>query len=221
MNPLTPDKILRNLTNGYYMSPKEQEETADYIKQLQESNEILKASMIEFAETIFELKRELNNFKPPFELTDAGADTNIEPFTLHPKGSGMVALNQPELDQLKAVLCDPNGKCCIDGSDEDRAIVDRALQALAKPDQEPEPSAWVTDDFAITYTAEVAQRWRDKGWKVVPFYTAPPPKEWVGLTDDERNTMIGRIQHDQYTRQRDLIGKTQIITEMYLKERNT
>ena len=36
------------------------------------------------------------------------------------------------IDQLKAVLCDPNGKCCIDGSDEDRAIVDRALQALAQ-----------------------------------------------------------------------------------------
>jgi hypothetical protein len=46
-------------------------------------------------------------------------------------------------------------------------------------------------------------------------------KPWVGLTDKERNEMIGRIQHDQYTRQRDLIGKTQIITELYLKERNT
>ena len=38
------------------------------------------------------------------------------------------------IDQLKAVLCDPSGKCCIDGSDEDRAIIDRALQALAQPD---------------------------------------------------------------------------------------
>jgi glutamate/tyrosine decarboxylase-like PLP-dependent enzyme len=44
--------------------------------------------------------------------------------------------------------------------------------------------------------------------------------KWVGLTDDERNEMIGRIQHDQYTRQRDLINSTQIITEMYLKEKN-
>jgi hypothetical protein len=50
---------------------------------------------------------------------------------------------------------------------------------------------------------------------------APPRKEWVGLTDDERNEMIGKIQHDQFTRQRDLIESTQIITEMYLKERNT
>jgi acyl-CoA reductase-like NAD-dependent aldehyde dehydrogenase len=84
------------------------------------------------------------------------------------------------IDQLKAVLCDPNGKCCIDGSDEDRAIIDRALQALAQP-----------------------------------------RKKWIGLTDEERNEMVNKIQHDQFTRQRDLIGSTQIITEMYLKERNT
>lgn len=43
---------------------------------------------------------------------------------------------------------------------------------------------------------------------------------WYGLTEEERNEMIGRIQHDKYTRQRDLIGSTQITTEMYLKEKN-
>jgi hypothetical protein len=37
------------------------------------------------------------------------------------------------IEQLKSVLCDPEGKCCIQGSEEDRAIVDRALQALAAP----------------------------------------------------------------------------------------
>jgi len=42
-----------------------------------------------------------------------------------------------QLDQLKSVLCNPEGKCCIAGSDEDRAIVDRALEALAQPAQEP------------------------------------------------------------------------------------
>ena len=48
----------------------------------------------------------------------------------------------------------------------------------------------------------------------------PRPFMWVGLTDKERNEMIGKIQHDQFTRQRDLIESTQIITEMYLKEKN-
>jgi len=42
------------------------------------------------------------------------------------------------IEQLKSVLCDPAGKCCITGSDEDRAIVDRALQALAAPVQSAE-----------------------------------------------------------------------------------
>jgi hypothetical protein len=42
------------------------------------------------------------------------------------------------IEQLKSVLCDPEGKCCIAGSDEDRAIIDRALQALAqRTEQEP------------------------------------------------------------------------------------
>jgi hypothetical protein len=41
------------------------------------------------------------------------------------------------LEQLKSVLCEPDGTCCIAGSDEDRAIIDRALQALAQPEQEP------------------------------------------------------------------------------------
>lgn len=41
------------------------------------------------------------------------------------------------IEQLKSVLCDPEGKCCIVGSEEDRAIVDQALQALSAPVQEP------------------------------------------------------------------------------------
>ena len=40
------------------------------------------------------------------------------------------------IDQLKSVLCDPTGKCCITGSDKDREIVDQALQALAQPAQD-------------------------------------------------------------------------------------
>ena len=36
------------------------------------------------------------------------------------------------IEQLKSVLCNHDGRCCIAGSDEDRAIVDRALQTLAQ-----------------------------------------------------------------------------------------
>ena len=59
MNPLTPEKILRNLTNGFYMSPKEQKEAADLIRNLQESNKSLREGLIEFADQIFALRREL------------------------------------------------------------------------------------------------------------------------------------------------------------------
>lgn len=47
------------------------------------------------------------------------------------------------IDKLKSVLCGPDGKCCIAGSDEDRAIIDRALQALDQPGVE---AADFTDD---------------------------------------------------------------------------
>ena len=59
MNPLSPEQILRNLDNGYVMNRAEQAEAAAYIRQLQQSNEALKESMIKFAEDIFELRRRL------------------------------------------------------------------------------------------------------------------------------------------------------------------
>jgi hypothetical protein len=101
------------------------------------------------------------------------------------------------IDQLKAVLCDPTGKCCIDGSDEDRAIIDRALQELAKPEQEP--VAWQvmdkTDALREFSIKDIAQDWITtellRGSSTVywirPLYTAPPRKPWVGLTDEERH----------------------------------
>jgi hypothetical protein len=63
------------------------------------------------------------------------------------------------IEQLKSVLCDPTGKCCIKGSEEDRAIVDRALEALAQPE------FWAGVDFDIK--------------------TTPPQRTWVGLTDED------------------------------------
>lgn len=58
MNPLSPEKILRNLDHGYTMTHQEQGEAAHYIRQLQQSNEALKEGIIEFAETIFKLRQQ-------------------------------------------------------------------------------------------------------------------------------------------------------------------
>lgn len=42
------------------------------------------------------------------------------------------------IDHLKSVLCDLDGKCCIAGSDDDRATVDEAIAALEAQQAVPE-----------------------------------------------------------------------------------
>ena len=56
---MTPDNILRYLEHGYVMKLEEQIETAEYIRNLQKSNETLRQGLIEFADQIFMLRREL------------------------------------------------------------------------------------------------------------------------------------------------------------------
>jgi len=91
------------------------------------------------------------------------------------------------IEQLKSVLCDNAGKCSIIGSDEDRAIVDRALQALAEQ-REQEPVEQLGDGVFWCDTCRSVQETKDhsdpndrdvwcKGeaaWLQGPFYTTPP-----------------------------------------------
>ena len=60
---MTPDKILRNLENGYFMTHEEQDETAKYIRQLQASNEALKDGLLKSAEDLFALRRDLTQLR--------------------------------------------------------------------------------------------------------------------------------------------------------------
>ena len=131
------------------------------------------------------------------------------------------ALAQPEQESVAWRCTAPPCKC-FDASYAKHCAY--GYTALPKPEQEPVAYAdaldlakdcnW--DTFICKHSSENHEGTRFK----IPLYTTPPRKPWVGLTDEERNEMIGRIQHDQYTRQRDLINSTQIITEMYLKELN-
>jgi len=57
---MTPDNILRYLEHGYVMKPQDQIEAAQYIRNLQESNKSLRDGLIEFADQIFVLRRQLN-----------------------------------------------------------------------------------------------------------------------------------------------------------------
>lgn len=68
------------------------------------------------------------------ELREATAATNdpaVNNLRTLPESIRMLRAQRDELlEALESVLCDPEGKCCIDGSDADRAVVDKALAAL-------------------------------------------------------------------------------------------
>jgi hypothetical protein len=61
MKPLSPKQILRNLENGFFMTHQEQTEAAEYIRQLQASNQALSEGMINYANEIVKLRRDLHN----------------------------------------------------------------------------------------------------------------------------------------------------------------
>jgi hypothetical protein len=60
MNPLSPEKILRNLEHGYFMTHQEQEEAAQYIRELQKMNATLRESLIMNAEEVVRLRNKFN-----------------------------------------------------------------------------------------------------------------------------------------------------------------
>jgi hypothetical protein len=65
------------------------------------------------------------------------------------------------------------------------SIIDRAL---AQPAQEPVAWSWVPSEDWGTYFTENASKaavMRERGLEVRPLYTAPQPRPWVGLTDDQ------------------------------------
>ena len=64
--------------------------------------------------------------------------------------------------------------------------IEEAIQALrdrlAQP--EPEPVAWIAKDrSSIEVSIMSAEYMMAQGFE--PLYTAPPKREWVGLTDDD------------------------------------
>jgi hypothetical protein len=61
LSALSPNKILRNLENGFFMSHQEQTEAADYIRQLQESNRVLQEGIIKYLEELAAMRCDLHN----------------------------------------------------------------------------------------------------------------------------------------------------------------
>ena len=94
---------------------------------------------------------------------------------------GCVYLN-PVMYALEAALAQPDEtetlKRCLFQMQE-------AAKALAQPEREP--VAWMMPDYGDVLSASEAD---GTGIYNIPLYTAPPRKEWVGLTDDEKNNCL-------------------------------
>jgi len=65
----------------------------------------------------------------------------------------------------------------------------QAIAALRQAlETEQEPVAWISEGGDVSRS----KRYMDEmGFKCNPLYTAPPKKEWVGLTDAEIHDMNG------------------------------
>ena len=59
--------------------------------------------------------------------------------------------------------------------------IEALRQALAQPEQEP--VGWLNANEGVD---AYAFTWRKKETHDIPLYTAPPKREWVGLTDDDK-----------------------------------
>ena len=70
----------------------------------------------------------------------------------------------------------------------DKAI-EALRQALAQPEQEP--AAWMLPDYGDVLSASEAD---GTGIYNIPLYTAPPKREWDGLTDEEINDFDKKLR---------------------------
>jgi len=86
-----------------------------------------------------------------------------------------------------------------------------ALRQAIEQAEKQEPVAWLHPDKKVDVVVPTSLTWFDKP---LPLYTAPPRKEWVGLTDEEIVTTLFECEGNgihHYTR----------TVEAKLKEKNT
>ena len=87
-------------------------------------------------------------------------------------------------------LEDANDVARMEFSDED--YYSEAINALRQAlETEQEPVAWLDAEMSQAYTIDELPDASGTGF--LPLYTAPPKKEWVGLTDEDRNNLWRNI----------------------------
>jgi hypothetical protein len=97
----------------------------------------------------------------------------------------------------------------------------QAIAALRQAlETEQEPVAWISEGGDVSRS----KRYMDEmGFKCNPLYTAPPKREWVGLTDEERHGIREwqRIQEELGPVWAPMMLYLYEAIEAKLKERNT
>ena len=81
----------------------------------------------------------------------------------------------------------------VDGACDPDYVLEAIRAQLAQPEQEPKPQAHmlITEKgvcggvFRFRYDSETAARELGGRFSIVPLYTAPPQREWQGLTDED------------------------------------
>ena len=76
-----------------------------------------------------------------------------------------------------------------------RALIQRSKisfeEALAQPEQEPVAMRYDFDGYGWLYIDNGSgSNWREKIKNAEPLFTAPPQREWVGLTEEEVSKLI-------------------------------
>ncbi|MFY8182600.1 MAG: hypothetical protein ACOVKL_00125 [Polynucleobacter sp.] len=179
---------------------------AKELRRLHDENDTLKKCLFQMQNAAIELAKpeqkiigwingEPQYAKPEQEskLTDAGAETNIDPFTLYPKGSGMVTLNQPVAWHHP----DCGGECiaCLIERVVTEAYGTQGLEYLRKrvntshqPEQADRKTLIECIAGSISMHMTIGLYPKEllaAAEYIVDNYTAPPRKPWVSLSDAE------------------------------------
>ena len=88
-------------------------------------------------------------------------------------------LMQQALDVIEAAI--KAGDWKVDGACDPDYVLEALRARLAQP--EPEPVAWMSQGGDVSRSRRYFE---EMGFvDLIPLYTAPPQREWVGLTDKE------------------------------------
>jgi hypothetical protein len=93
-------------------------------------------------------------------------------------------MSREAMQMALEALEDANDVARMEFSDED--YYSEAINALRQAlETEQEPVAWMCSDFNLMHRGYSRFSPTRQGEWNIPVYTAPPKREWVGLTDEE------------------------------------